>query len=341
MRITLHEALLSEDDTGGFGSGVGMSPYGFQYTTPDMLYKAFIKPFTDVPKVASGKTKELAVAAQTLTKTVLTAAATSLIPFLNKKYEQIFKDNEKAVSKIRQEYGDVYQATWDAFKDADILTMAFMYDPGAVLTTGLAKQSLKTTGKMLSVLSGGALDDYLRKVQSRFGSGKNTNKGSWNEPLSLPETQIHLRDQPTEQITEDEAQQNDQKKPADYLLNKKVIAKAINSPKAQKMQHEAGQAVRGMLSRLYELANSIQQAQSLQDLQSKMGTHIDGLDKLQQIPQQDRAAEEKMILDTVKKSMASYFTTNLKKTIASAEKAGIPKNSRFIQDFQTALQKLS
>ena len=216
-------------------AGMAMNPYGVHYTTADMMYKAFVKPFVDVKDVAAGKTKEVSQGAQTVLKTAVGALATSIIPVLNKNYSKIFADADKKMEAIRSEYGEAYAATWDAFKDNDIITAAFMYDPGAVLASKLGKESLKTTASLLSILSGGTLDGFLSSVKSKFGKER-----------KIPDRK--LGGSPDTWMDESVLREDSDKvSPADFLTNKKVIQQAISSPEAQRMQSSSGKVVHELL----------------------------------------------------------------------------------------------
>ena len=46
-------------------------------------------------------------------------------------FELLDDNHQQQIDKIKGEYAEVYQRTWDAFKDHDILCAAFMYSPMA------------------------------------------------------------------------------------------------------------------------------------------------------------------------------------------------------------------
>jgi hypothetical protein len=322
-------SLLSEDDNGLVSAGMEMNPYGIQYTTGDMMYKAFIKPFVDVKDVAAGKTKEVSQGAQTVLKTVMSSMATVVLPVLNKHYDQIFADARKRMEAIRSEYGDVYAATWNAFKDNDIITSAFMYDPGAVLGSSLGKKSLKTTASVLSILSGGSLDGFLNDVKKRFGNDKpppDRTQGGGGADSWVDESIIR----------EDESKSN----PAEFLTNPKVIQKAVSSPEAQRMQAEAGKVIRDILTQAYKQASGVMKATSIQDLQAKTGVKFKGIEELQKVPEAERASAEKQALDTIKKASKALYSKQLEAIVQGVLKAGIPQDSKFVRDFSAVIQKI-
>lgn len=330
--------MISEDDTGGLmDAGYDMNNgFGAHYASSNQMYDTFVKPFVDVADVAGGKTKEMSKKTGTLMKVAFETIATTLIPFLNDSYDEIFKDESEALDKIKNEYADVYNATWDAFKDNDIATMAFMYNPGSCLTSLLARKAPGVTGKLLSVLSGGSLDGFLDKVKDKFGrkgsappdrsSGGNTD--SWQDEHKWLKGTL---------LREDDEKQS----AGDVLTNKKVIDKALATPTAQHMQRDAVNVVRNTLKKVYAQAQAIMSAKDIGDLQTKLGKKFPGFDKLQQVPQQERAQAEQQLLTTTKKSMKAFYVKNLKSQIDKAMKAGIPQNSSFVRDYMSVISKIN
>ena len=182
LRECIKETLLSED-MGGDYAGLGLdpmagSPYGAHFASGDQLYNIFIKPFADVVGVAAGKTKEVSVKAQTLLKVTFESVLTTLLPIFKDKYEEIFASEKQKIDQIKSEYADVYQATWDAFQDADVMIAAFMFRPDLFITAQFAKKAPRAAAEILSVLSGGSLDNILRGILKGGGERKRGHRGT-------------------------------------------------------------------------------------------------------------------------------------------------------------------
>lgn len=326
---------IIKEDYDGFDSGGMIGPYGVHFANSDQLYNAFVKPFVDVVDVAGGKTKELSQKTNSLLKIAFESIATTLLPFLQDSYKEIFANEKEALDSIKSEYNDVYNATWDAFKDNDIVTMAFMYNPGSVLTSTIAKKLPGVTGKLLSVLSGGSLDGFLDKVKEKFGrTGKQQqsrsaggNSDSWydeNKRSSGP------------MLTEDQEKHSVQ----DVITNKKVVEKALSSTIAQRMQKDAQTAVRKTLTTVYKQAQAIASANNLQDLQNKLGKKVPGGEKLNQIPEQEKQSAETELLATVKKSMKQFYVQSLEAQLKQATDNGITNDNKFVKDYNNIISKI-
>ena len=165
--------LLAEDEGGlGFDMGGDMGgPGGMSFGSQEDLMKVFVNPFLDVGKTVAGKTKELSQRAQTLAKVGFEAAMTTLLPFLASDYQQIFAQEKQELETIKSQYKDVYDSTWTAFKDNDVALTAFFYAPKAMITVGAIRNAPIVATKMLSVLTGGSMDQFLGKVAKFFKLG--------------------------------------------------------------------------------------------------------------------------------------------------------------------------
>ena len=336
--------VLLEDD-GGFGGDVygdlasfdaGMNPWGMNLGSGEDMYNVFVKPFVDVVDTAMGKGKELSQHAQTVIKVAFEAVATSIIPILSDSYTEIFSKEKERIDKIREEYKEVYQSNWDAFKDDDVMCTAFCYAPAAVLTARLAKKSPKVAIAMISALSGGTLDPWLEKVKHAFGISDD------EEP---PKTGLNFTDVgpgmgPIESVMREDDGEKAKPDISELLSSDKLHAKLQASPIVQKMEQEGKALVRGTLQQVFKQAQGVMKATSLQDLQNKTGTHLKGMDKLNQVPQQERQAAEQAILNSTKKAMKKFYEANLGAQVKQALKSGVPQDSPYITDIQSVINKI-
>lgn len=324
--------ILSEDDGYGdlYAVDAGMNPYGVSFGSGEELYNIFVKPFTDVVKTAAGKTKELSQKAQTVVKVAFEAAATSLIPVLRDSYSEIFAKEKEEIEQIRKEYSDIYQSNWDAFQDNDVMVAAFMYAPAFVITAKLANKSPKATLNLISVLSGGSLDPWISRVKDKYGMDV---KSKANAPAHGQASDI-----PMEGVIREDA---DQLPPiGDVLANKKVLARLDSSPKVKEMEQRGRSMVRNTLQKVVKQATGVLKAQSLQDLQAKTGTKLKGMDKLAQIPEQERRSAEQELLAGAKKGMKAFYVKSLEGQVKKALEAGVPENHPFVQDYRKVIARV-
>lgn len=346
-RVLLREyikTVLNEDEAGAIagdlmGGAVEGMPYGMHFGSGKDLYNIFIRPFTDVAHVAAGKTKEMSARTQTLLKTGFEALATTLVPLLSSDYEKIFSSEKQKLDKIKGEYAEVYQRTWDAFKDHDVLCAAFMYSPIAFMTTAFFAKAPREGMKLMSVLSGGSLDGVLDKIRAKFSTGakgkspsdvfggetKSTGGGVWSEG-SLHEDNEAKDGNPKEKL-------------ANILANKKLVFKVAENPLVQKMEREGKALVHGTLKQVYAKAKGVLSAKSLQDLERITGKKLSS-DKLAGVPQQERQAAEQQLLETTKKAMKEFYVRNLEAQVKSAIEAGVPEAHPYVRDYQNVISKI-
>jgi hypothetical protein len=330
-------AVISEDEGGGDGgvygdlssADAGMSPYGVSFGSGQDLYKVFVAPFTDVVATAAGKTKEISQKGQTLLRVAFEAVATTLVPILRDSYAEIFAKEEAALDMIRNEYGEIYAANWDALRDNDVVLAAFMYNPARFLTTKLAQKSPKVVAKLISILSGGTLDGWLKKVADKFGWDKasGANKSVHGGSFGPMEGVIREEDDKHSQVSQ-------------VLANDRVKAKLADSLLVKRMQQDGQALVRGTLEQVYKQASAVLGAKSLQELQQKLGKPLKGMDKLAQLPQQERQKAEQVILAGAKKSMREFYVKSLEGQVKKALEAGVPEDHPFINDYRRTVSKI-
>lgn len=334
-------ALLTEDDGGGdytpmgiMTSDAAVGPYGIHFGNEDDLYKIFIKPFVDVVDTTMGKAKEVSQKTQTLVKVAFETIATTVVPILTDSYKEIFAHEQQEIGKIRKEYGEVYQSNWDAFRDNDFLLVAFMYSPASLLTYALAKKSPKAAGAMISSLTGGAADPWLKKVGKHFNVGLFSDapaKTGLNNTGTGPGI-------PMEGLLREDGEQADDL--AKMLSSNKVKQKIQGSETAQKMEQQGKAMVRNTLEQVFKHARGVLTARNLQELQQKTGTKLKGMDKLAQVPEQERATAEQAIMKATKDSMKSFYLKNLEGQVKSAINAGVPQDHPYISDYQKVISKI-
>lgn len=356
LREYIRALLKEESDHAGYTthdivmSAGGMSPYGMHYGSASDMYNTFIKPFVDIAQTTAGATKEISQRTQTLARVAFEAIATAVIPILTDDYKEIFAKERRAIQKIRQQYGEVYQSNWDAILNDDLMVAAFFYNPSAFFTVKFAQHAPKILLNMVSVLTGGELDDWVERVKSRVGNkpvkdrhadvvnpfGKYKKGDKTHLPTGGPGYGMEYY----EHLVREDKQADPASDVARLLSSKKLRDRLDKSPVVQKMEAAAKAVVRGTLEQVYTKAQGVMSARSLQDLESKTGTKLKGLEKLQQVPQQERQKVEQQILETTKKSMKEFYIKNLEGQIKKAVELGVPEDSLYVQDYVRVISKI-
>lgn len=175
LRQYIRSSLLTEDIDvgithelyGGWGSATGAD-----------LKSVFFGPFTDVLSTAAGAGKKIAARATTLFKVALETIKTSLIPFLDNKYKEIFAAEQQALNSIQGQYKDVYDRTRKALSN-DALMFGFLAAPAVFLSAKGAAMAPDTLRSLLSVASGGVSDKYLGTSEGGSSSVKEAKIGRW------------------------------------------------------------------------------------------------------------------------------------------------------------------
>lgn len=320
--------ILVEDAYGGFDISSGADgPYGASFGSGKDLYNVFVKPFTDVVDTAVGQSKELSQRAQTVAKVAFEALATSIVPTLADDFDQIFKQEQAALDKLKAQYKDVYDATWTAFKDNDVVSAAFLYAPSAVITAKVAQQAPIQTVKLLNVLTGGNLDGFLSKVVKKFKLGDEKKPLDRDSGPGLPEGRIVELHKKANSF-------------ADILTQRGVRQAVEKNPKTSQMSDQARKIVDGSLNKVLHSAQAVVSAKSIEDLQNKLGTKIKGVDKLAQVPEAERQKLEQALLTNVKKSALLVYIKGIEQQIQQAIKGGIPESHPFITVHKELLTRL-
>lgn len=324
--------MLKEDDGfGGLGDVMAGAPYGMHYASGDQMYNIFIKPFADVIGVAVGKAKELSQRSQTLLKVAFESIATTLVPILKDSYGEIFAREKEKIDKIRSEYSDIYNATWDAFKRTDVLIAAFMYRPDLFMTVQFARKAPKAAAKLLSILSGGSLDRVLSGILKPDTGGFRIGRSP--EGPGVPVESV-IREK------NDKGKGDKVDKLVALMKHDKVKEVLANSPKVKQMSKVGQELVQGTLRSVFEQARTVLGAKSLQDLQQKLGKRLPGMDELAQVPQQERRAAEQQLLAGVKKSMKEFYIKQLEAQVKTAIDAGVPQNHPYVKDYTGVINKI-
>lgn len=358
LREYVRSYLLKEDD-GGFGFGMMgdmIGPYGVHYASGGQLYNTFIKPFVDVVAVTTGKAKEMGARTLTAAKVAFEAIATTVIPWLTSDYEEIFQKEKQAIDKIRDEYKEVYAATWDAFRNKDVALIAFFCYPGIVMTSTFARNSPLTALRVMNVMSGGTMDDTIMKVKTTFASPfyhghhgshskTTTNYMTFNSPGGdkmgwMGESIVKEDDGDEEKKKTTKGEKSKKERFADVVTDKRLVKKALSSPFAQRVQADARRIVENTLRDVTEKASNVMAATSLEDLQKRVGKPLKGMDKLHNVDKESRQEAEKRVLENVKKSMREFYVKNLEAQVKDAVSAGIPQDSGFVKTYAATINKI-
>lgn len=343
--------VISED-YGGMDMTGGDSPYGASFGSAKDLHAVFIKPFTDVVSTATGKTKELSTKAQTVARVAFETIATSLIPALSSDYEQVFAREKQELDRIKSQYKDVYDATYTSFKDNDVALMAFFFNPTAYITAKSTQQAPIQTLKLVNVITGGKLDHFIKRVAKALKFGDIKKPLDRDSGPGIGETIQYRRDKKINKtlVTDNDKQRlsslfgdsllREAPELSSILAHDRVKEFIENSDDVKGIKRKAQSAINNSLKDVLKRAQIIASAKTLQELQSKLNIKFDGIDKLNDVPQERRSALEQHILKSVKKSALLMYKKGIESHIKVVLNAGISKNHPFVQTHAKALSKI-
>lgn len=320
--------ILREDAYGGMDIYDTNSPEGMSFGSGKDFFNVFVKPFTDVVTTAAGKGKELSQRTQTLAKVAFEAMATSLIPLLEDDYSEIFANEKQNLDKLKAQYKDVYNSTWTAFKDNDVVMAAFMMSPSSMITAKIAQQAPIQTIKVLNVLTGGRLDGFLSKVVKKLGLGDTKKPLDRDEgPGVAIEGRLH--------------ELHKKKMTAGAVLTQKKIKQTIEQDqKTSKMSSDAQNVVEEMLKQVLQRAQAVINAKGVEDLQKKLGIKIKGTEKLKEVPENERQALEQPLMKALKQSALSLYIKGLNEQLETLKKAGVSNDHQMFQMISNAISKI-
>lgn len=363
--------VLSEDDGGGDGGdfgGGGMGMYGMSFGTQKDMYNVFIRPFTDVVQTAMGKTKEMSLQTLNVLKTTFETVATTLIPWMASDYKEIFKKHEERMDKVREQYTEVYDANWTALKDLDVAMSAFLYAPAAFVTQMAVRKAPIPVMNTIDALTGGIFSDYFDKIAKRLDLGEERTPlertggagadksltwsmkggggmgmggggggyGGYGGDGGMGEGLIR------EKKAKKSKEKKEEKKldVAAAIMQPKIMQAIENSPIVKQMEKQSRAMVRQALEEIFDKANGVMKAQSLDQMQKAMGKQIPAIQKLAEVPEEQRAQGEAQVLKTVKASAKKLYVQGLTDHIKLAVKSGVPQDHPYIADYVAAINKI-
>jgi len=353
---------LNEDMGGGMGDFYDTSMYsgglygGGGGGSMGGLYKAFVKPFTDVIGVAVGKTKEVARRVVTLAHVAFETVMTTFIPFLTDSYDEIFAKEAADIKGIRSEYAKYTQATDEALRGPGATLLAFMAFPQAALLHRSVEDGPQAIKNVLSVATGGVTDKYLGGSSSGGGGGGPRSSGMFDS---------HVRNKSLKLFLEDEKSSKDKKKSkekddadiklADKIRDKKFVSAVIKkSDMMRSASEEAKRIYRQTLKSAFEQAQGVLSAKSLDEIEKITGEKIKGREEIkrkiadslksssgeekQSAANQNKKTEE-ALLKSVRESAKKLYISKLEKQVKPVrDKYG--DDFPFVVDYDTVIQKI-
>lgn len=252
---TLIETIVSEE--------VGrLSLKEDSFFTRDPLFMTFVQPFTDIIDTAKAEVTKISGVTQENIKKLAKQTAYLVIPWIatsaiSKAQKEAEKAIEEKIKAVNDEYKPVYQRTWDALRNRDVLGLTFLLGPALplgrnfALTFQLLKNSPSGILQMFEMISGGhpsvtnLRQRYQRAIASVIpggggggggsgGYGFDSSWGDFGPGGDIGESRYNVSEQaaPAQAPV---AQSNQQVNEQDKVLKQltKELQAALNNPSVQ------------------------------------------------------------------------------------------------------------
>lgn len=339
--------ILTEDEYGmGAFDYTDPGPYVSRFGTSQDLYDAFVTPFVDVFKTAVGKTKEVAQATKTLLTVALQTVLTTLIPIYGYNYSSLFDEQEEKIEKIRNEYKDVYDRTESALENSDAGMLAFMASPILTSTYWVGKKSPEVIKGALSAATGGESDELFDAIKEKAIAAERWalgDDGEFRSSSSSSKKKSPKDFYGESRIVEVEASSQGKSKitPEKILKSNVFTSRVAESPRLKEMQRVAIATYRETLTKIYSQAEELlKKAKTVEDLEKLAKKPIKDIEKVKALKGEERAKAEKMLIDSVRKSMKEFYVKSLSEQVNSVIRAGIPEESQYVLDFKAMIKKI-
>lgn len=117
--------------------------FGYAFGSPSSLYDIFVKPVTDVGKVAGAEVKKTAARGAALARTAGEALVSTLIPILDADFDKINDKMRQRIAAAEHDAGDAYDEVKRALGGKDAVMVALLYAPAAMLSLATGSAVLK------------------------------------------------------------------------------------------------------------------------------------------------------------------------------------------------------
>jgi len=170
VRKTIEEALLAEQTD----------------FSNDVLYKAFVEPFTDIIATAAHGVEKISATAQGEAKLLVKQLAFLFIPFIKPEAGSLramaAQDRQKMAARLGEidgQFKDVLDRNWQAFNNPDVWGTLFLLHPQAAIAQKMVSKAPEVALELLGVLTGGseAVASILKSYRDmKTGGGRVTTR---------------------------------------------------------------------------------------------------------------------------------------------------------------------
>ena len=361
--------LLKEEGDYGYSGDASsmMGTMGYNEYGPS-LKKIFIDPFLDVGKTATAAVAHMGVRTKSLLKIGTETVLTTFIPFMESNYKMIFDHEKKDLARIRDKYKDVFAVNSKAFTK-DVMLLSFMISPTAFISTKLISNSPDLAVHVLEVLSHGndSLKQYVEDIKKRLQNIEKELKDDIANyrkvnPERYVDTKVrgpyftkkkrdllqkagindsHDRGNAILQEAVSNAEQAKIDLLSEVFADPRVKSMLEQSSMTKQMQNDAKQITAKISSAIYNEAQKVMSARSIEELERLTKKNFGVAQKLQQAPENERQQLEEAMLMQVKAATKAFYVKQLTTEIQTLQNQGIDSTNIYIRTLQGTLDKVA
>lgn len=294
----------------------------------DVVYRAFVQPFTDVVDTAKYGLKK--VATTTIRSAVKLAKqhAAAFIPFISKTVSQIGNEEKKKLesklSQLDKEYSDVLKRNWETLRTRDVSFLLFMMDPKIYLGSSLALKAPEVAFDLLdSFIDNKTVSKWhdtfkqlnkkvLPPTSSGTGSGTSGGSGYYDE-IGTGWESLQYNTVPVlkESLSKEELDKKAAVTLGRLLKSNNIINQLNKSPKIKELRKAA---IEVFIDKAKELSN----AQSISDVKTFFGPDFDSYyNKIEKPSEEKNEFDQQLVVELksiYNKMLMTYFE-NIKRQI--------------------------
>ena len=140
LRSVVRAALCESEDE-----------FGYAFGSPSSLYDIFVKPVTDVGKVAGAEAKKTAARGAAVVRTAGEAIVSTLVPVLDADFDRINEKMRERIASAERDAGDAYSEVKRALGGKDAVMVALLYAPAAMLSLAAGSSAIKRLKRLFGI----------------------------------------------------------------------------------------------------------------------------------------------------------------------------------------------
>jgi hypothetical protein len=331
---TIIKQIISDARTQNLEKTMNLLEYGDEFGDVDLggwkdLMGIIGNP-SDVLKTTAGSIANVSNKIRTLLTTVIKGIPTLVIPFVELRYDKIYRDEQARQQAIERMYPEIFAIARKSFPD-DAKLFAFMLNPVMAVSTIVSKLGADLSLDLIDALSGNAPDIITRTRPLRRRAGINDSVIA-HESLSL---RIALLERPFFNKSQHDDNQTNLRD-VEGLFDDQDF---IETLEASKPVHDIIQAARDLknetLNNIIDIGEEVSTAEEIDDLKKlglKFNVNVDQL-------KTDGSASS-ILVQTAKNAIIDVLIKRTEVQIDEFKNLDIPESSDLYKVYTKSIERL-